>query len=139
MLVQLPPSVMDSMPPDGAGRGCQSAASGEQDDPANHVNVKKSNQVNFDAFRGSFLESTLRSVRTRPPDVVVGRFWTATRGVTGWRGRIRTFDLLIQSQAPYRLATRQWSGRDDTASPRQGRTTGLATILARDAADVKQS
>jgi hypothetical protein len=25
----------------------------------------------------------------------------------GWRGRIRTFDLLIQSQAPYRLATRQ--------------------------------
>ena len=33
-----------------------------------------------------------------------------------WTGRIRTFDLLIQSQAPYRLATRQWSGRDDTAS-----------------------
>ena len=33
----------------------------------------------------------------------------------GWRGRIRTFDLLIQSQAPYRLATRQWSGGDDTA------------------------
>ena len=30
-----------------------------------------------------------------------------TRGVAGWRGRIRTFDLLIQSQAPYRLATRQ--------------------------------
>jgi hypothetical protein len=27
----------------------------------------------------------------------------------GWRGRIRTFDLLIQSQAPYRLATRQWN------------------------------
>ena len=109
VLVQLPPSVMDSMPPDGAGRGCQSAASGEEDDPANHVNVKKSNQVNFDAFRGSFLESTLRSVRTRPPDVVVGSPWTATRGVAGWRGRIRTFDLLIQSQAPYRLATRQWS------------------------------
>ena len=34
----------------------------------------------------------------------------------GWRGRIRTFDLLIQSQAPYRLATRQWSGGDDSAS-----------------------
>ena len=33
----------------------------------------------------------------------------------GWRGRIRTFDLLIQSQAPYRLATRQWSGGDDIA------------------------
>ena len=32
----------------------------------------------------------------------------------GWRGRIRTFDLLIQSQAPYRLATRQRAGRDDT-------------------------
>ena len=29
----------------------------------------------------------------------------------GWRGRIRTFDLLIQSQAPYRLATRQWGRR----------------------------
>ena len=39
------------------------------------------------------------------------------RSEVGWRGRIRTFDLLIQSQAPYRLATRQWSGRDDTASP----------------------
>ena len=25
----------------------------------------------------------------------------------GWGGRIRTFDLLIQSQAPYRLATPQ--------------------------------
>ena len=27
----------------------------------------------------------------------------------GWRGRIRTFGLLIQNQAPYRLATRQWN------------------------------
>ena len=36
----------------------------------------------------------------------------------GWRGRIRTFDLLIQNQAPYRLATRQWSVGDDTASGR---------------------
>ena len=26
----------------------------------------------------------------------------------GWGGRIRTFGLLIQSQAPYRLATPQW-------------------------------
>jgi LCP family protein required for cell wall assembly len=34
----------------------------------------------------------------------------------GWRGRIRTFDLLIQSQAPYRLATRQWGGGHRTAS-----------------------
>jgi hypothetical protein len=25
----------------------------------------------------------------------------------GWRGRIRTFNPLIQSQVPYRLATRQ--------------------------------
>lgn len=35
---------------------------------------------------------------------------TYTRLVTsvnhGWRGRIRTFDLLFQRQAPYRLATR---------------------------------
>jgi uncharacterized protein len=37
----------------------------------------------------------------------IWRDWTATRWVAGWRGRIRTFDLLIQSQAPYRLATRQ--------------------------------
>ena len=29
--------------------------------------------------------------------------------VGGWGGRIRTFDLLIQSQAPYRLATPQWT------------------------------
>ncbi len=28
-------------------------------------------------------------------------------GGHGWGGRIRTFDLLIQSQAPYRLATPQ--------------------------------
>ena len=26
----------------------------------------------------------------------------------GWGGRIRTFGLLIQNQAPYRLATPQW-------------------------------
>jgi hypothetical protein len=36
----------------------------------------------------------------------------------GWGGRIRTFDLLIQSQAPYRLATpqREWLG-DSTKGP----------------------
>ena len=28
----------------------------------------------------------------------------------GWGGRIRTFDLLIQSQAPYRLATPHCAG-----------------------------
>ncbi len=38
------------------------------------------------------------------------------RGI-GWRGRIRTFGLLIQSQAPYRLATRQRKRWDDTAAP----------------------
>ncbi len=47
----------------------------------------------------------------------------------GWRGRIRTFDLLIQSQAPYRLATRQWSGRDDTAYA--GGTANAAPLTAR--------
>ena len=31
------------------------------------------------------------------------------RGV-GWRGRIRTFNPLIQNQVPYRLATRQRRG-----------------------------
>ena len=34
----------------------------------------------------------------------------------GWRGRIRTFDLLIQSQAPYRLATRQCVDADLAAA-----------------------
>ena len=64
----------------------------------------------------AFLESTPRSVRTRPPNVVVGSPWAATRWVAGWRGRIRTFDLLIQSQAPYRLATRQCSRSKSTGS-----------------------
>src|SRR5215210_941931 len=41
----------------------------------------------------------------------------------GWRGRIRTFDLLIQSQAPYRLATRQRAGREFTAAPGTPRST----------------
>ncbi len=26
----------------------------------------------------------------------------------GWDGRIRTYDLLVQSEAPYRLATSHW-------------------------------
>ena len=107
----------------GAGRGCHYAQSGEHRDLANQVNVRKSNQVNIGAFRGSFLEPAPRSSRAKPPDVVSGVSCTATRGVAGWRGRIRTFDLLIQSQAPYRLATRQWSVRDDTAA--QSRT-GIA-------------
>jgi len=57
----------------------------------------RANQVNFGASRGSFLEPAPCSVRTKPPDVVWGVSWTATRGAAGWRGRIRTFDLLIQS------------------------------------------
>jgi hypothetical protein len=51
----------------------------------------------------------------KPPDVVLRQSSNSTGCGVGWRGRIRTFDLLIQSQAPYRLATRQWSGSDDTA------------------------
>jgi hypothetical protein len=52
----------------------------------------------------------------------------------GWRGRIRTFDLLIQSQAPYRLATRQWAGRHDTRPNLHtrisvGRLTPMAIVL----------
>ena len=35
----------------------------------------------------------------------------ATGGRSGWGGRIRTFGLLIQSQAPYRLATPQWTSQ----------------------------
>jgi hypothetical protein len=38
------------------------------------------------------------------------------RAEIGWGGRIRTFDLLIQSQAPYRLATPQRGARE-TRSP----------------------
>jgi hypothetical protein len=50
----------------------QYAQSGELRGSANQVNVQKSNQVIFEASRGSFLESTPRSMRTKPPDVVVG-------------------------------------------------------------------
>jgi hypothetical protein len=45
---------------------------------------------------GLLLEPAPRSSRTKPPDVVVGIDLTATRRVAGWRGRIRTFDLVIQ-------------------------------------------
>ena len=83
--------------------------------PANQVNVQKSNQVDFAASRGSFLESTPLLLPHETTRCVWGVPRIATRGAAGWRGRIRTFDLLIQSQAPYRLATRQWSGSDDTA------------------------
>ena len=41
--------------------------------------------------------------------VVVWNAQPTTGSRDGWRGRIRTFDLLIQNQAPYRLATRQWN------------------------------
>jgi hypothetical protein len=40
----------------------------------------------------------------------------------GWRGRIRTFNPLIQSQVPYRLATRQ-RGHQDTKSRRAALVT----------------
>ena len=39
--------------------------------------------------------------------------------LSGWGGRIRTFDLLIQSQAPYRLATPQWAARYTSHAGRQ--------------------
>src|SRR5438270_13515314 len=48
------------------------------------------------------------------PSVLVGGPSLDARGLScvsalgvGWGGRIRTFDLLIQSQAPYHLATPQ--------------------------------
>ena len=82
---------------------------------------RASRGVWFIGWRGYPPQATRPDARIRSdmPDAVsaMGVSWTATRGVAGWRGRIRTFDLLIQSQAPYRLATRQWSGGDDTASP----------------------
>ena len=34
-----------------------------------------------------------------------------TANTLGWGGRIRTYDLLIQSQLPYHLATPQWRRR----------------------------
>jgi hypothetical protein len=77
------------------------AAGDLRDSAKNQMNVQKSNQVNIGASRGSFLEPAPRSSRTKPPvEVVWGVPRTATRGVAGWRGRIRTFDLLIQSQIP---------------------------------------
>ena len=45
----------------------------------------------------------------------------------GWRGRIRTFNPLIQSQVPYRLATRQRPGQDSrgrAAGPRATPSAG---------------
>ena len=58
--------------------------------------------------------------RSNPPDVVLRSSTNSTGCGVGWRGRIRTFDLLIQSQAPYRLATRQWSGRHSSNLPSDG-------------------
>jgi hypothetical protein len=85
------------------------------------ASVQKSNQVNFAASRGSFLESTPCSCRTKPPDVVVGFDRTATRWVAGWRGRIRTFDLLIQSQTPDSgLASHRVSVPDSNLCPIPG-------------------
>ena len=54
--------------------------------------------MNICASRGSLLEPEPRSFRTKPPDALWGIPWPTTRWVAGWRGRIRTFDLLIQSQ-----------------------------------------
>jgi hypothetical protein len=51
----------------------------------------------------------------RPQDVVAQRSASAASCVIGWRGRIRTFNPLIQSQVPYHLATRQRPGHS-TAS-----------------------
>lgn len=45
--------------------------------------------------------------------------------VVGWGGRIRTFDLLIQSQAPYRLATPQRELGDDTKPPATALAGGI--------------
>ena len=42
----------------------------------------------------------------------------------GWRGRIRTFNPLIQSQVPYRLATRQRAGAGRRAGPSLPRVAG---------------
>jgi catechol 2,3-dioxygenase-like lactoylglutathione lyase family enzyme len=55
-----------SGPGAGAGRGCDAPRSGEQGDLANQVNVGKSNQVNFGAFRGSYMDprATLSAHRT---------------------------------------------------------------------------
>ena len=39
----------------------------------------------------------------------------------GWRGRTRTFNLLIQSQAPYHLATRQRQPRILAQGPGRAR------------------
>ena len=43
----------------------------------------------------------------------------------GWRGRIRTFGLLIQNQAPYRLATRQWNRLGMILDPRHQSPAGV--------------
>ncbi len=45
----------------------------------------------------------------------------------GWRGRIRTFNPLIQSQVPYRLATRQREEQDTKPPPEPLRATRRLT------------
>jgi hypothetical protein len=55
--------------------------SGTGSPPIDSKKVRKSNQVNFGAFRGSFIEPAPRSSSTKPPDAAVGVDWTATRGV----------------------------------------------------------
>lgn|SRR5215203_7065858 len=79
----------------GAAR-CKSA--GLSDPVGSHRSLIRSRSRR--ASRGPFLELVPYPRRAKPPDVVIGVGWTATRSVAGWRGRIRTFDLLIQSQIP---------------------------------------
>ena len=54
--------------------------------------------------------NVLRQVRTMSRD-----------RTSGWGGRIRTLDLLIQSQAPYRLATPQSLAAFSAANLHRGR------------------
>ncbi len=69
----------------------------------------KTNQVNFGASQGSSWSPRPALLARNHLDVAVESPPIPTASRDGWRGRIRTFDLLIQSQAPYRLATRQWN------------------------------
>src|SRR4051794_4083030 len=88
--------------------------------PKNPVRIVEMACVVLPKTRTSWRDQTTSYIRPAAPDrmkmarigqrrdVTGGPQWRANV-VVGWRGRIRTFDLLIQSQAPYRLATRQWS------------------------------
>src|SRR6478672_6550139 len=92
------------MPPTAALRvGCAGSAGSSL-----HENTLRRRSAATQTTRGRGRPLRKRLGTNEAPPAIAGGAHRASG--FGWRGRIRTFDLLIQSQAPYRLATRQWTG-----------------------------